>query len=112
MYGLLELCSQLSHVNIVTQCYISGLPDSYLCNSVCEEWLRTSAAFLLWDTLKVLTVHRNKVQLKWDGLFSRWGNFVLEAQYVDNAISMQLLGQASESAVRRYSVGDMHCAFA
>jgi hypothetical protein len=49
--------------------------------------------------MKVLTVHRNKIQLKWDNLFSRWGNFMAETQYVDRAIAMQLLGDTGPVTV-------------
>jgi hypothetical protein len=76
-----------------------GLPPSYLSSSICEEWFRTSVSFLIWDTVKVLTVHRNKIQLKWDNLFPRWGNFMNEAQYVDRAVAMQLLGDTGEVTV-------------
>ena len=47
----------------------------------------------------MLTVHRNKIQLKWDNLFGRLGDFVVEAQYADRSIAIKLLGESKEEVM-------------
>jgi hypothetical protein len=76
-----------------------GFPSSYLTAPICEEWFRTSALFLMWDTMKVLTIHRNKIQLKLDNLFTRWGTFMNECQFIDHAVAMHLQGETGEVTV-------------
>mmetsp|Transcript_18974 Transcript_18974/g.18300 ORF Transcript_18974/g.18300 Transcript_18974/m.18300 type:complete len:808 (+) Transcript_18974:130-2553(+) len=69
---------------IIVSMKARGVPVAIVSNSqVKDHWVKLGVSRVAWDTLKALTVHRNKLQFKLDGILSSWGQAVSEGTYLD-----------------------------
>jgi hypothetical protein len=60
-----------------------GLPSLLVGSELVQERWLSNLSKVAWDTLKILTAHRNKVLIRLDANLSAWGNIGNDARYVD-----------------------------
>jgi hypothetical protein len=60
-----------------------GVPPSYINTPIFKEKWLDVVARVAWDTLRTLSVHRNKLLPRLDTNLTNWGTLVGEAGFVD-----------------------------
>lgn len=88
-HGLMHLFGVRLHPLLLSSMKQRQMPSSVTENNLVKEWLGGNPTAVAWETFKIFSVNRNKLQVKLVGMLSHWGVVGSEALYVDEQLGQQ-----------------------
>lgn len=87
--GAIHLLSPDFPILIQRTMLLRGFPNAVVRHDLISEHLLGSISRVAWETLRILSAHRNRLVVKLEQVLSHWGQLVMEAKYVDTTFNKQ-----------------------